>query len=168
MKFFELGGVQIPLEASIDFRQTYGEVQKKIIHRMRSGAAAPQSTFSKIKTTLTGSGYSVHGLDGLDYDDPAGLELKCAEPRAVGGTSNIIIVPSARRSDSGYEPFGIAIVRNRRVFVGVASVSGDQYTLETNPEATAYQVVYYPKITVIAHRPESLGGLRWKIEAEEV
>lgn len=168
MKFFELGGVQIPLEANIGFKQTYSEVQQKTIHRMMDGTARPQGTFYKLKTTLTGSGYSVHGLDGLDYDNPAGLVLKCAEPRSIGSSSNVIIIPAARRSDAGYEPIGIAIVNNRRVFVGIASVSGNQYTVEARVGATAYQVAYYPEITVIAHRPTSSGDLFWSIEAEEV
>ena len=168
MKFFELGGVPIPLEANIGFKQTYGDVQQKTIHRMMDGTAKPQGTFSKLKPTLTGSGYSVHGLDGLDYDSPAGLVLKCAEPRSIGSASNIIIIPAARRSDAGYEPIGIAIVNNRRVFTGIASVSVNQYTVETRAGATAYQVAYYPQLTVIAHRPESSGGLSWRIEAEEV
>ena len=166
MKFFELGGVQIPLEANINFKQTYADVQKKIIHRMMDGTAKPQGTFSKLKTALSGSGYSGHGLDGLDYS--GALTLKCAEPRSIGSASNVIIIPAERRSDAGYEPMGVAIVNNRRVFTGIASVSGDQYTVETRAGATAYQVAYYPQLNVIAHRPESNGGLSWRIEAEEV
>lgn len=166
MKFFKLGGVEIPLEANIGFKQTYSDVQKKTIHRMMDGTAAPQGTFSKLKTALTGSGYSVHGLDGLDYS--AALTLKCAEPRSIGSASNVIVIPSERRSDAGYEPMGIAIINNRRVFTGIASVSVNQYTVETRAGATAYQVAYYPQLEVIAHRPESQGGLTWRIEAEEV
>lgn len=167
MKFFELGGVEIPLEANINFKQTYGDVQTKTIHRMISGKGEPQSTFSKLKTTLTGEGYSVHGLDGLDYDDPNGLTLKCAEPKSIGSASNIIILPAERRSDSGYEPRGGAIVNNRIVWTGINSVSVNQYTVETHPNATSYIVLYYPEITVIANRPDSLGGLRWRIECEQ-
>lgn len=171
--YFELGGVSIPYEAHLGIKQTYGTVQASTWPpiRMSDGSARVQSSWgNKLKTTITGDGWMPAAWSGLDFNQP--MLLKCAGGRAIGSPVNAISIPSARRTESFYQPHGYAIVDGKKVESPV-SMAGDTATITTVAAATAYGVIYYPEIMVYAKPVDSdadLGAATygWVIEAEEI
>lgn len=168
MKFPELNSLVPPVEAMINFQQTYESLGRPNVKRKVSGAALALVNVlnTKIKTTLRAEGYSVLGWSQLSL----GLSyvLKCAKPQEVQSASNIIAIPSSRRTDAGYLPVGIAIVGSRRQFSPATLTGTDEYTVTTVSGATAYQVAYYPEITVIITEFKREGKFGWSLTAEEV
>jgi len=168
MKFPELNGLVPPVEAMINFQQTYEQLGGSTLKRKVSGAGLSLNNAlnSKIKTTLRAEGYSVlgwsHLLLGTSY------VLKCAKPQEVQSASNVITIPAARRTDTGYTPVGIAIVGSRRVFSPATLGSPNEYTVTTVAGATAYQVAYYPEITVVITEFKREGKFGWSLTAEEI
>lgn len=167
---FVLGGIEVPVRAIDNFRQQYQELGGRAVLRKADGSALVQQRWTKLRTTLSGDGPLPHGLSNLDLS--AALTLKCAAERAVTSSSNVITVPAARRSDSGYEPVGYAIV-NKLPVVTAISWNVNEATLTTVAGATAYQVRYFPELSVVI----PLGGMQeqfdemaatwsWSIEAE--
>lgn len=171
MKFFEINALAVPIEALQNFKQTYSAVKDNTIKRKVSGAALSLSTplAAKISTQLSGDGYAPHGLSGVPWG--SAITLKCAEPQSImgAGGSNVITIPAARRTDTGYTPVGIAIVgaHRRRVFSPATETGTDEFTVTSVTGATGYMVAYYPQITVIANLRDD-GRFGWQISAEQV
>ncbi len=174
VRFFELGSVRIPVLALVPAsRQVFESDVAEHIHRMGNGNLKKQSlagSVGKLRGTLSGEGPLPPGLDGLDYTGE--LLLKSAAQRDIVSTSNIIDIPAARRSDSGYEPFGRAYVDTPRFDTPVltpVTMSADEATLTSVPGATRYQVVWYPEFMVLVeggiHKNEDLTGatISWRI-----
>ncbi|ODU49076.1 MAG: hypothetical protein ABS92_06795 [Thiobacillus sp. SCN 63-374] len=169
IRTFELGGLVIPVQAAGDISQTFETIGGFTLHRMLNGAGVPQSHWRKLKTTITGSGWTPPGLAGLDYD--ATHVLKSVAARSLQATGNVITVPAARRTDTGYAPTGYAIVDGRYVPTPLVLVTNTA-TLAAVAGAQGYGVRYWPQITVYArfsddNRPSG-ASWNWRIEAEEI
>lgn len=169
IRTFELGGLVIPVQAAGDISQTFEHIGGFTLHRMLNGAGVPQSHWRKLKTTITGSGWVPPGLAGLDYD--ATHVLKSVAARSLQATGNVITVPAARRTDTGYAPTGYAIVDGRYVSTPLVLVTNTA-TLTVVAGAQGYGVRYWPQFTVSARFTEDTrpvgASWSWRIEAEEV
>lgn len=178
IRFAELGGVRIPVLALVPrSRQTFESDERRQLNLMGDGSVRPQTlagTIGKLRTTLSGEGPLPPGLDGLDYTGP--LLLKSAAQRDIVSASNVITIPAARRSDSGYLPFGRAYVDTPRVDTPVSTpvaMAGDDATLAVVPGATRYQVLWYPEFSVVSlnglEKDEDLVGavVRWRIQLRQ-
>lgn len=168
----------VPIESALDFSQTYEPLGGVARLRMMSGAAVQQVSWRKLRTTLSGAGWWPSGLENLNYDDP--LTLLCAAPRSILSASNVIALPTARRTDAGYTPVGHARLSGGATQVGGGelvttplSIVADVATLTAVAGATGYQVAYWPVLTVLADPPTLEADLpaaahRWTLTAEEV
>lgn len=168
--YFELGTIKVPLESVLNFSQSYSPLSSRASVRMADGTAVVRQNWAKIKTVISGDGWAPAGLDG--FDDTAQHVLKCGAPRRVASTALAIVIPSARRTDTGYEPWGYALVNNEQVSTTIASTVSNTVTLTAVTGATQYYVEYFPQITVFAQLAESSGSgdvrSAWRLEAEQV
>lgn len=167
---FELGSVMVPLTAALDLQQQIGTIGGFSTLRMMNGGAIKQTQWSRLSVSLSGSGWSPLGLQSLDYSVP--LTLKCGLPRAIRSQSNVIALPTARRTDSGYDPFARAHMADGREVETAVSIAAHTATVTTVAGAIGYAVWYYPQLTVIANPPEetfdqTTGECAWSISAEE-
>ena len=167
---FTLGGVQVPIHAALEFRQSYDPVGGYSTRRMTSGNLVKQSHWLKQKTTIQANGWIPVGLDGLDYS--AALLMQCVNPKAIISANNAIIIPAARRSDTGYGPAGWALLNGEWISTAVV-MAADVATLTVVQDATQYRVMFYPEISVYATPPQQTGDLNnasysWQLVAEEI
>lgn len=162
-----IGSIGIPIHAGLDFSQTYESFGGRSLRRAMNGAAVIQSHWNKLRTRISGSGWVPAGLSGLDLT--ATHTLKCVAPQAIYSASNSIALPVARRADLA--PYGFAIVAGQPVETAV-SVATNTATLTTVAGATAYQVMYYPQLTVVIAEinfdTDAAGAVfGWTLTAEE-
>lgn len=167
---FQLGGLTIPIQAGLEFSQTYEPIGGSVLQRMQSGRAIKQTHYRKLRTSLSGQGWVPAGLDGLDYSQA--LLLKCAAPRSLSSESNKIVIPSLRRTDERFEPKGYALVRGHLIETGL-EMQEDVAILEPVRFALSYQVYYYPEIFVFADAPQvqnNMTGVEfsWSLIGEEI
>lgn len=165
----EIGGIAVPIDAKHQVDQDYEDIRASTTHRMKNGSAVRQQRWSKIRTTIRGSGWTPVGLSGLDYSQP--MMLKCIGERAVAGATTTITLPGGYRTDGDYAPRGYAIVGDELEETSI-SVTGGVATLGTVSGAAAYHVIYYPEITVYAEFNDSFSlssaDFDWALECEEV
>jgi hypothetical protein len=172
MKTFILGGLSLPFEAHLELSQDYEEEIDKRLIRHADGVARQQINWrGKIKTRLTGAGWIPPGFDLLDYE--SSLEMSCIAAKSVVSQDRVITIPSARRSDSGFEPYAIANVAGGRIDAVIASTVGNVITIEPVANAQFYAVFYYPKINVFAALPTQrhdaiADKYTWELNAREV
>ena len=167
---FVIGEIRIPLKAGLEFTQTYEPIGGTSTLRTQSGKAIKQTHFNKLKTVLSGRGWVPAGLDGLDYSQP--LLLKCVAPRSISSLNSSITIPTARRSDTGFEPIGYVLVGGELIQTSL-NLSADIATLDPIPGAISYQVQYYPEIMVFAGPPQIQNNVygaefSWTLTCEEV
>jgi hypothetical protein len=167
---FQLGGVSIPIQAGLEFSQTYEPIGGSVLHRMQSGRAVKQTHYKKFRTSLSGQGWVPAGLDGLEYSEP--LILKCAAPRSVSSESYEILIPSTRRNDPTFEPKGYALVKGHLIETNII-MQEDTAILDPVRYALSYQVHYYPEILVFAESPQVQSHITgaefsWSLTCEEV
>lgn len=166
---FEIDNIKIPLHACLNFSQSYDTIESISTIRTMNGSAIRQGTYKKLKTTLSGSGSAPVGLS--DINTYITHVLKCASPKSIKSNTNIIVIPSARRTDTEYAPVGYAYVDNYPVKTTI-SISTNTATLGLVDGASEYQVLYVPQLTVYIDVKESedlrSGSKSWTIEAQEV
>lgn len=167
---FQIGNSVIELPQSINFEQSFEEFGGVTTHRMMSGAAIRQTNWSKLRTTMTGDGFLPPGIHGVDWK--SSQTLKCGATRSLSSTSNVITLPAARRTDTGYTPTAVYLKDGLWKSTAV-SVVDNVATCTTASGAVAYMVEYYPQITVFIDPPNitwdrMAGKYRWSITAEEV
>lgn len=157
------------LYEAMRFNQSYEPFGGSSVQRMMNGAAAKQTNWQRLRTTMSGSGGIPLGLVDLDYSKP--LLLKCGVPRmivrpAAGFNINVgIPLPAARRTDGLYAPEYMQLIGGlwNKIVGGVVSGS-----------ATRIGVVYYPQFNCFAEPPKETyswdEGLpsSWTLEAEEI
>lgn len=169
IRTLEIGSLVIPVSAAGDIEQTFEPIGGSALHRMLNGAAVKQTHWRKLKTRISGSGWAPPGLAGLDYN--AALLLKSVAARALQAVGNVVTVPAARRTDTGYAPIGYAVVAGRTIPTPLA-LAGDTATLTAVSGAQGYGVWYWPQFTVYAEFNDSARSMgaswSWSIEAEEV
>jgi len=167
---FILNNIHIPIKAGLDFTQSYEAIGGTSILRMQSGRAVKQSHYTKIRTELRGRGWVPTGLEGLNYSET--MLLKCAAPRVVSSTSNIMTIPASRREDIGFEVKAFAIVGGELLAVELDLDSNIARIKET-PGAVNYQVHYYPELMVFAEPIKVSANIygaefSWSLICEEI
>ena len=165
-----VGGVTVPLHAGYEITQNYEPLQARTVLRYASGTAVLRETWTgKIATEIRGRGAVPAGLQSVDYS--AAVEIACVGHRAVTSTSNVITLPAARRTDTGSTPYARAWVGDDWQTTNVTVVTNTA-TCDVVASATAYQVVYFPKISCFAQPPQEdytqNTGFGWVLRAEEV
>lgn len=169
-KAFELGGLVVPIHAALDLSQQIEPVGGSVTRRLGAGALIKQTTWRKRRITLSGSGWCPIGLDALNWD--AQLTLKCGLPESITSNTTTITLPAGRRTDAGYEPFARAHLAGEWRDTPV-SIAGNTATVTAVAGAIAYQVWYWPVVTVHAEPPatsfeQSTAQASWELVCEEV
>lgn len=170
---FQLGTFSIPLIGGFDLDQQYEPIGGESIMRAISGRGIKQMTYDKLRVITSADGWIPSGLESLDFS--AQHTLRCVVPRGIPAnfSTRQATLPSARRSDSGFTPFGTAIMADGSAVDTSVSLAVNVATLAAVSGAVSYLVSYYPELTVWANRPESSGTLanatyRWQIACEQV
>ncbi len=149
-------------------QQSLSPVPSRTIRRLQNGAAVSMANFRKLQTTITGSGFYPAGLDAVDWLQP--ITVHCVQRQSIRSASNIIALPTARRTDSGYTPDAGAIVGGELVPSPV-SITDHVATITPVAAATGYLVQYFPILTIFAdlETAEDIDGrvISWTINGEE-
>ncbi len=168
-----IGSLSIPLLAALDIDQQYQPIGGETILRAVSGRGIKQMTYQRLRITTSGTGWLHPGLHSLDFT--AQHVLSCVVPRSLPAdfSTRQATLPAARRADSGFTPFGTALLPGGRAVSTPASMAGNVATCDAVSGALAYQVNYYPAPTVWLMRPNESGNqadasYRWELIAEEV
>lgn len=165
----KIAGVEIALQ-TFPVSQTYKTLGGTTVHRMLSGAAAKQTHWGKLSTSISGDGWAPAALAGVDWSVP--VEILCMQPRTLHSATTSATLPAARRSDLAVNVSAVAVVGNQLVATPV-TVSTNTATATAVAGATSYQFMYYPKISCYSDGPtDSLDSTRaaygWSLEAEEI
>ncbi len=151
-----IGGIAVPFQLACDeLSQSYSVVGAGPVRRLA--------------TTISGAGLLPPALAGLDWSAP--VQLGCVASRAVSAAGTVALLPSARRTDAPV--FALAqLAGGRMVPAPVAGIVGDQVALEAVPGALAYQVHYYPVLTVTSSGPRETWDVYqaragWELTCEE-
>lgn len=165
-----INGIRLPMGAAGEITQTYSPLGGFSTMRLGAGAAVQQKRWRKVATTLSASGHVPPGLDAIDWDAP--VTLGCVQARAIQSASNVVTLPTVRRTDAA--PYGFAVMdAGQHLLRTEVTVVGDVATLAPVSGAVAYVVHYYPLLTVVTDGP----GLSfdagtcvasWDLQAEEV
>jgi len=119
---------------TLNATQSYGRVEGgRSSQRMADGSLVSQCFWSKISTTLTGTGVIPPGLDALD--EGISYTIKCLGPRTISSSVPSITLPT-RRSDVAVE---------YSAWVGGELVDWDGLSVVAG--AQAYRATYVPEIT---------------------
>lgn len=162
--------ILVPDEAG-GFTQEYQLLSAASRYRMGDGSLRETIAWSgKLRTVIRGHGWAPSGIEGIDYGQD--VVIKCAAPRVISSTSNVITIPSARRSDTGHTPTATAIVAGQLVATTISLV-GDVATLGVVSGASVYRVQYYPQIiarAVLDDQGTDTGAAThsWSLTAEEI
>jgi hypothetical protein len=144
---------------ALNFTHTYESIGGYSTLRMMNGTALKQQNWQKLKVSISGNGGLPFGLNGLDYSKL--ITLKCGAPRAIVRPTNSFTLPSARRTDTGYEPVTFKLVEGFWIPLAAAGT------------ATAYKQLYYPQISCFMDPPqesffwEGSPPTSWSLTAEE-
>lgn len=166
-------GMILPQISALDVEQQYEMLATETILRAVNGRGIKQMTYGKLRVTTSGSGWLPLGLDGIDYSITH--VLGCVTPKRVPANfaARAAILPAARRSDSGFTPFGTALVGGGQAISTPVTMVGNVATCAAVAGAIDYMVSYYPAPTVWLMRPHESGNqadasYRWELVAEEV
>lgn len=166
----QIGTITLTAIEGLDIEQSYEPIGGETILRAVSGAGLKQQTWTKLRVTTSGQGWLPPALAALDVS--ASLTLRCIVPRSVPASGLTATLPAARRSDSGFVPYGIATLASGQAVKTAASLAGDVATLTAVSGAVGYRVAYFPEMTVWALRPTHSGNQgdathRWELICEE-
>lgn len=168
---FQLGTVTVPvLAAGPRIEQNYTPLGGRALLRTLDGTGIRQSNWRKTRIVTSGTGWIPAGLQELDYDQQ--MILRCSAVRQQQSVGNVFTLPTTRRSDSDFEPFGAALLNGDWVETN-APLVGDIATLDLIEGATEYRVLWFPEFTVHADPPDEETNLSnatftWTLTAEEV
>jgi hypothetical protein len=171
-----IDSVNIPFAAAQDISQTYTPLEAKYVMRTGNGSAIIRTAWKgKLSTTISGTGVLPAGFSLVDWS--ATHTLYCIASRAINSGTTTVLVPKARRTDTGYVAYARAITGYKdwvptTYTSSVYDSTYDQFSLTAVSGVTLYQVMYFPKITVIFTPPEeSLSDdafYSWSLSGEEV
>lgn len=172
MKTARIGAVDIPLRGGIDLETTLEWLGGETILRTIGGTGIKQATWSKLRITFSGTGWIPPGLAGIDttQQQTVASAVPCA---LTADGSRQATLPTARRSDTGYEPWAWAIMPDGSVQDTALALVGNVGTADAVADALSYQILYYPQITAWLSRPTESGerttaSYRWELIAEQV
>jgi hypothetical protein len=169
VRLLKIGTFELPVYAGLDLTQRYEPIGGEGILRAVSGAGIRQRTWSKTRVVTSGGGWVPAGLQALDYD--AQHALACIVPETIAAVfaTRQATLPTARRSDSGHTPYGLAQMPDGATVDASVSLAGNVATVDAVSNAVAYQVGYYPLLTCWLLRPQRSGPEpTWELIAEEV
>ena len=165
---------------ALDYSQDYSYEESSTVIRFMNGRAFKTINWSKIVTSISGSGIMPIGISQLDYTGE--ILLRCGAPRNIMSTTNIIAMPPYRvdadglptatveyREDGIYSPTGRAWIDGFWKPTPV-SLTGNVATLTLVAGASRYMVEYFPELVVIfAERPsesfKANGDSSWSFSA---
>ncbi len=168
----KVGNVEIPTRAGLDLEQTYTPIGGETILRTLNGTGIKQTTWAKLRTTISGSGWSPTGLSLLDTTVPQ--SVACIMPRAVIADANRqATLPAARRGDSGALPWAWALLPSGDAVNTTITMAGNVATAGAVSGAIGYQIFYLPLLNCWVGRPTESGSrgdasYRWEVQCEEV
>jgi hypothetical protein len=164
-----IGSIEIP-QTFLLIDQSYTKLSAYDDQRMADGALYRRTHWSgKLSSSITVEGTDASALNGIDFDDY--LLLKCVAPLGITKNSTTITLPTARRSDTGAEPYAKAYVSGTWTECSV-SLASDTLTITPVAGATNYRAFYYPQFNAFFQQPEesfSQGIVSsWSITCEEI
>lgn len=165
-----IGGVEVPQLAGLDLSQSYAPVDGgSAVVRTLNGSAVKMTSWTKLRTEITGGGWVPPGLESLDYS--AAIVLDCIAPRVIFSASNVATLPTVRRPDA--TPYVFALTSDGRHVSTDVVVVADTATAVPVAGAVRYLFHYYPRLTVFASLPResfdsATGSATWAFDAEEV
>ena len=165
-----IAGIEFPFLAgsAIDLKQSSAPFGQRNVRRSRSGTGRMASRWSKVKSTITGSGRLPPGLESISQT--TAVSISFIERFSVAGAGPTLTLPHAYRTDDGYEPQAVAIVNGFDVKT-TAVMAGQVCTVGAVSGASAYKVVYYPVLTgFVSIKHDDDAGRRdysWSIEFEQ-
>lgn len=153
-------------------RQTYRRLGGAGLLRMGDGSGVLQTRWSRLATALIGGGVLPAPLAAIDEGVP--LLLGCIAPRAVhcpAPAAPVATLPAARRTDAA--PFALAALPGGQLRPAALTLVGDVATVALVAGAVAYQVCYYPLLTVACTDVRETwspldGAAQWEMDFEEV
>ena len=170
MKTLWIGAVPIAVESADKISQSYQPIGGQATLRTMRGGAIRQRTWARLSTTIAvPAGRLPPALAALDVDAPQ--LIKCLAPRAVAGTTRVVVLPAARRADIA--PWGVAVLPSGfSQRVGAALVQ-HTLTLDAVPGALGYVAYYVPEFTALITDFNEQFDVRgaaagWQLTAEEV
>lgn len=169
-KAFELGGIVVPIHAALDLQQQIEPIGGSALLRLGQGTAIKQATWRKRRITLSASGWCPPGLGALNWNSP--LTLKCGLPESITTATTSATLPAGRRTDAGYEPFARAHTAQGWRDTPLA-LAGNAATITAVSGAVAYQVWYWPELSVYAEPPvqtfdQASAQASWDLVCEEI
>lgn len=150
---------------ALSYQQTYGSIGGYAIHRMMSGRAVKMTNWSKLTTTISGSGRIPPGLQALDYSQE--MTLKCGASLSHMTNALSVSLPP-NRSDGIYVPYAYAWKDDAWTAADV-TIGG---VITPVAGASKYLVCYFPEISVVVNPPDishDFGNMTtgWSLTAEE-
>jgi hypothetical protein len=179
--------VTIPVHGSTELSQTYTDLRAQTLYRYLSGGAAVRRSWSgKVRTEVQGKGLVPAGLSAV-CSATGTVTVSCVGHRSIRSTSNVITIPSARRSDLTFTTKAGTTATGKSWYArtwdgdvyatatgSTASGTGHNVvtiTLATGETHAGYEVVYLPKITGYAELQsegyQQNDGFSWSLVVEE-
>lgn len=164
----EIGGITIYPPEGHELTQTYQNEEGSEIMRMLQGSGIKQFHWSKLKTTISGTGFVPTALNDLSFQ--GSYTLKCAAAKSARDVDVTVELPAARRTDVTSCAFGV-LSDGTHVPTSVNIVTNTA-TCGSVTNAVEYRVWYYPQVTVFAVYSEDISRDQatwsWSLECEEV
>lgn len=172
-----INNIEIPIHAIHDFNQTYEDFGGFEVLRRLNGSGLGQKNWSKLRTTISGSGPIPSGISGLAPHTTH--TVACATRRSLHSSTRFITLPAARRSDGRHVPIGHAwkpgsdpgVMAEGYITTPILSIVNNVATLQEVVGAQGYMVTYCPLLTAFVTFRETV-DLRqavysWELVAEE-
>lgn len=164
-----IDGARLPDLACLDISQSYEQVGGFTRKRKLDGAGVEQRHWDKLRTEISAQGTVPPGIE--DRVRGMAFALSCIQPLVVNGATATIVIPAARRSDTGYTPVAHAIVDGVLTSTSI-SITTNTCTLGAVAGADSYRVTYWPVLTmrgdVSVGFDRYQGFYNWTLTAEEV
>lgn len=162
-----LNSIALPIDSGGDLRQDYEEIGGFTTRRLANGAALPQSRWSRLRTTLSCTGWKPATLAGIDWRAP--VTIGCIAPLGIIQASHIFTLPANRRSDVAVVAMSI---HGPDSIPAAVSVVSNTATVTVASGADAYACYWYPLLTCYSPGPKARldltsGQAGWELTAEE-
>ncbi len=172
-----INNIEIPIHAIHDFTQTYEDFGGFDVLRRLNGSGLGQLNWSKLRTTISGSGTIPAGISGLTPH--VAHTIACAVRRSIHSSGAVVTIPATRRADGRHAPIGYAWkpgndpknLADGLVETPILSLVANVATLQAVVGAQGYVVTYCPLISAFVTTSENV-DLRqavysWELTAEE-
>jgi hypothetical protein len=178
--------VTIPVHGSTELSQTYTDLRAQTLYRYLSGGAAVRRSWSgKVRTEVQGKGLVPAGLSAV-CSATGTVTVSCVGHRSIRSTSNVIAIPSARRSDLTFVTKAGTTATGKSWYA--RTWDGDVYATATGSTASGtpnivtitlasgethagYEVIYLPKLVGYAELQsegyQQNDGFSWSLVVEE-